>query len=183
MRDMVDRSGTLGLEGEIPRPPRLSFRPVDRSDYRFLYELLVERYEDADVNIAGMARSELPSYEEHVAYLDARVSVRFDVILLDGERAGSLHLSPDRVASCFVLRSCAGRGVGVRACRELFSSCSLPALAYVNPRNTPSVRMARRLGMVLVEESPRRLAFECRVRPTDPIASSAHGRGGSTARS
>lgn len=155
------------------RPRDLCLRPAESSDAKFLYRLLVERYETGITNIEGMAAQELPSYEEHCAYLATDPYRRLEVISTTDDPdvgVGMMYLTRDRVGGCFVQHSCSGRGIGPAACFAFFSTCSLPVIAHFNPQNRAGYRMADRTGWILVERLPNRLTYELRQPPTDPFA-------------
>lgn len=155
------------------RPRDLRLRPATSSDNVHLYRLLEERYEMGVTNISGMADQELPTYEEHCAYLATNPYFRLEIISTvedDATDVGLMYLTRDQVGGCFVLQAFAGRGIGPAACFTFFNTCPLPVTAHFNPDNRASYRLAERTGWTLVERLPERLTYELRKPPTDPFA-------------
>jgi hypothetical protein len=150
-------------------PEDLEFRPVTRADYRFLYSLLVERYESNRANIPGMATDDLPTFSEHVDYLESSPYHQMDVIVADGVDTGMVYLSRARVGGCFVLSSCTGRGIAMAATFAYFADCERPVTGNFNPRNHAAYRTVERLGFVRSESLPHRLTYELRGPMRDPF--------------
>ena len=65
--------------------PLVKLKTVSKSDYRFLYNLLMER--DARANIS---HKKMPTYNQHVAFVSAKPYSKWYVILYDTNEAGSI---------------------------------------------------------------------------------------------
>jgi len=159
----------LASRRRVYLPEDLVLRPANRDDHAFLYQLLVERYEKPAVNIPGMARASLPSFAEHVAYLDRKPYARLEIVEVDGVPAGMMYLSHQSVGGCFVLNRYSLRGLGLAACYRFFLNGPYPVIAHFSTRNRAGWRTAERLGFVRTEELPHRLSFELRAAPLDPF--------------
>lgn len=154
----------------IYRPEDMALRPASfPEDYRFLYQLLEERYAKPHSNIPGMARQELPTFEEHVAYLESTAFDRIEIVLASGQSAGLMYLTSERVGGCFVLDAFAGRGLALAACYSFFTGETYPITAHFNARNRAGYKTADRLGWTLVNEEEHRLTYELRQPPLDPF--------------
>ena len=149
-------------------PEDVRFREATRRDDPFLYSLLVERYEQETANISGMARGELPTFEQHVEHLDRSPYKRMEIIVVDGADVGMMYLGHENVAGCFVLKEHVARGVGLAACYRFFASCGRPVIGHFNPSNRPAYRTVERLGFVLTERLPHKLTYELRGPLADP---------------
>ncbi|QDV09627.1 hypothetical protein Poly30_51850 [Planctomycetes bacterium Poly30] len=166
---MTDRASSAPKR--LYRPEDMALRPASfPADYRFLYRLLEERYAKANSNIPGMARQELPTFEEHVRYLDSTPFDRIEIVVASGRDVGLMYLTAERVGGCFILDEFAGRGLALAACFTFFSNETYPIIAHFNSRNRAGYKTADRLGWTLVREEPHRLTYELREPPLDPFA-------------
>ena len=66
----------------------IKLKPVSKSDYRFLYDLLKER--NPRVNIS---HKKMPTYRQHVSFVSSKPYSKWYVVLYDDSRIGSLYLS------------------------------------------------------------------------------------------
>lgn len=122
---------------------------------RWLYELMRERSseEDAHVNISHRA---LPPYEEHVRYVETHPYAAWFLVMEDQTFVGSVSLTKRNEIGIVLLRAHRGKGIGKLAVRELMARIQpQPAkpsevaplyLANINPHNTQSIEMFKRLG-------------------------------------
>ena len=148
----------------------MALRPASfPDDYRFLYQLLEERYAKEHSNIQGMARGELPTFEEHVQYLESGIFDRIEIVVASGRDAGLMYLTTERVGGCFILDAFAGRGLALSACFTFFSGETYPITAHFNAQNRAGYKTADRLGWTLVREEAHRLTYELRQPPVDPF--------------
>lgn len=150
-------------------PEDISLRPASEDDWPFLYALLEERYANERSNISGMARADLPSYEEHCAHLRARPYRRQEIVVADDRSAGLMYVTHDDVGGCFILDAFAGRGLALAACFAFFSGERFPITAHFNAAHRAGWRTADRLGWTLVRREPHRLTYELRGEPRDPF--------------
>ena len=63
-------------------------KPVSKSDYRFLYDLLKERNPRANIS-----HKKMPTYRQHVSFVSSKPYSKWYVVLYDDSRVGSLYLS------------------------------------------------------------------------------------------
>lgn len=167
---MANRSRRVGSRW-IAFPEDIELRAVERDDYPFLYQLLVERFERPGTNVVGMAPPKLPSYEEHVTHLDSARYLRCEVILLRGERVGLMLLDSAKVTGSYVAQERMGRGIGLAACYRFLETCELPVYTCMSPENRASRRTTERLGFERIEALPHKLTYELRHPPTNPFKS------------
>lgn len=66
----------------------LSYRPVERGDYGFLYELLERRNPKANIT-----HREMPSWEEHIRFNDSHPYKEDYIIERDGNMVGRVYLT------------------------------------------------------------------------------------------
>ena len=63
-------------------------KPVSKSDYRFLYDLLMERNPRTNIS-----HKKMPTYRQHVSFVSSKPYSKWYVILYDDRKVGSLYLS------------------------------------------------------------------------------------------
>ena len=66
----------------------IKLKPVSKSDYRFLYDLLKERNPRANIS-----HNKMPTYRQHVSFVSSKPYSKWYVILYDDRKVGSLYLS------------------------------------------------------------------------------------------
>ena len=66
----------------------IKLKPVSKSDYRFLYDLLKERNPRANIS-----HKKMPTYRQHVSFVSSKPYSKWYVILYDDRKVGSLYLS------------------------------------------------------------------------------------------
>ena len=66
----------------------INFHVIKESDYRFLYELLTQRRQAANIS-----HKKMPTYEEHVKFVRSRPYSKWYIINVNGEKAGSIYLT------------------------------------------------------------------------------------------
>ena len=66
----------------------IKLKPVSKSDYRFLYDLLKERNPRTNIS-----HKKMPTYRQHVSFVSSKPYSKWYVVLYDDSRVGSLYLS------------------------------------------------------------------------------------------
>ena len=116
--------------------PLVKLKTVSKSDYRFLYNLLMER--DARANIS---HKKMPTYNQHVAFVSAKPYSKWYVILYDTNEAGSIYLTSQNEIGIFIKKSFQNKQIGNIALRKLIQKNPKKRyLANVNPKNKKSIR-------------------------------------------
>ena len=122
---------------------------VSKSDYRFLYNLLMER--DARVNIS---HKKMPTYNQHVAFVSAKPYSKWYVILYDTNKAGSIYLTSQNEIGSFIKKSFQGKQLGNIALRKMIQKNPKKRyLANVNPQNKKSMRFFKNNGFKLIQHT------------------------------
>ena len=80
--------------------PVVKLKIVSKSDYRFLYDLLIER--DTRVNIS---HKKMPTYNQHVSFVSAKPYSKWYVILYGVNKAGSIYLTSRNEIGIFIKKS------------------------------------------------------------------------------
>ena len=127
--------------------PLVKLKTVSKADYRFLYNLLMER--DARVNIS---HKKMPTYYQHVAFVSAKPYSKWYVILYDTNKAGSIYLTSQNEIGIFIKKSFQGKQLGNIALHKLIQKNPKKRyLANVNPQNKKSMRFFKDNGFKLIQ--------------------------------
>ena len=94
--------------------PVVKLKIISKSDYRFLYNLLMER--DARANIS---HKKMPTYNQHVAFVSAKPYSKWYVILYDTNKAGSIYLTSQNEIGIFIKKSFQYKQIGSAALKKL----------------------------------------------------------------
>ena len=92
----------------------IKLKTVSKSDYRFLYNLLMER--DTRVNIS---HKKIPTYNQHVTFVSAKPYSKWYVILYDTNEAGSIYLTSQNEIGIFIKKSFQSKQLGNIALRKM----------------------------------------------------------------
>jgi RimJ/RimL family protein N-acetyltransferase len=114
---------------------------------KFLYELLKEREPHQNIS-----HREMPSYEEHVAFVDSRPYRQWYVIFNGDIVIGAIYLSKQNEIGIFIAKEYQGKGHGKTAiCLLMNRHPSERFLANINPLNGRSIDVFLDLGFELVQ--------------------------------
>jgi len=129
--------------------PLVKLKTVSKSDYRFLYNLLMER--DARANIS---HKKIPTYNKHVAFVSAKPYSKWYVILYDTNKAGSIYLSSQNEIGIFIKKSFQGKQLENIALRKMIQKNPKKRyLANVSPQNKKSIRFFKNNGFKLIQHT------------------------------
>ena len=127
--------------------PAVKLKIVSKPDYRFLYNLLMER--DAGANIS---HKKIPTYNKHVAFVSAKPYSKWYVILYDTNKAGSIYLTSQNEIGIFIKKSFQNKQIGNTALHKLIQKNPKKRyLANVNPQNKKSTRFFKNNGFKLIQ--------------------------------
>ena len=68
----------------------LKLLPINEKDYEFLYELLSERKQ-----ITFISHKKMPTYEEHVKFIESEPYSKWYIIQIDDKKIGSIYLTKE----------------------------------------------------------------------------------------
>jgi len=130
-------------KNELP----LKLKPVSKSDYRFLYDLLMERNPRANIS-----HKKMPTYNEHVSFVSAKPYSKWYVILYRVNKVGSIYLTSQNEIGIFIKKSFQNKQIGNIALRKLIQKNPKKRyLANVNPKNKKSIRFFKNSGFKLIQ--------------------------------
>ena len=127
--------------------PLVKLKTVSKSDYRFLYNLLMER--DTRANIS---HKKMPTYNQHVSFVSAKPYSKWYVILYRVNKVGSIYLTSQNEIGIFIKKSFQNKQIGNIALRKLIQKNPKKRyLANVNPKNKKSIRFFKNSGFKLIQ--------------------------------
>ena len=125
----------------------IKLKPVSKSDYRFLYDLLMERNPRANIS-----HKKMPVYNKHVSFVSAKPYSKWYVIFYGVNKAGSIYLTSQNEIGIFIKKSFQNKQIGNIALRKLIQKNPKKRyLANVNPKNKKSIRFFRNNGFKLIQ--------------------------------
>lgn len=127
----------------------ISIRPVNTSDFRFLFNLLKER--DPKANIS---HKKMPTYSEHIKFVKSRPYSKWYIIVNGKMKIGSIYLSKNDEIGIFLKKSLNGKGFGNKAIKLLMEKNPRTRyLANVNPKNLFSAKFFKNNGFKLIQHT------------------------------
>jgi RimJ/RimL family protein N-acetyltransferase len=108
---------------------------------KVLYALLKER--EPEINISHKA---MPTWEEHLAFIDSHPYAVWNLIRAEGEWVGSIYLTKAREIGIFIFKDRQGNGYGKEAVQLLKAKYPGRMLANIAPGNIKSQSVFEMLG-------------------------------------
>ena len=125
----------------------IKLKTVSKSDYRFLYNLLIER--DTRANIS---HKKIPSYNQHVSFVSAKPYSKWYVILYGASKAGSIYLTSQNEIGIFIKKSFQNKQIENIVLHKLIQKNPKKRyLANVNTQNKKSMRFFKNNGFKLIQ--------------------------------
>jgi RimJ/RimL family protein N-acetyltransferase len=116
---------------------------------QLLYQLLAER--KPQMNISHRA---MPTWRQHCKFIAQRPYAAWYLIKSDHDYVGAIYLTAMNEIGVGILACWHGFGFGPRAIRALMRKHGCRRyLANVNPRNGKSIRMFRRMGFRIIQQT------------------------------
>ena len=125
----------------------LKLLPINEKDYEFLYKLLLERKQ-----ITFISHKKMPTYEEHVKFIESEPYSKWYIIQIDDKKIGSIYLTKENEIGIFLKEDIQRRGIGSNALNELINiNPGLRYLANINPKNDKSIEFFKKSGFKLIQ--------------------------------
>ena len=126
---------------------KINFLIIEETDYKFLYELLLQRKK-----IVNISHKKMPTYEEHVKFIESEPYSKWYIIQIDDKKIGSIYLTKENEIGIFVKEDIQRRGIGSNALNELINiNPGLRYLANINPKNEKSIEFFKKSGFKLIQ--------------------------------
>ena len=127
----------------------MEMKTVTLDDYRFLYDILLER--EHYVNISHRV---MPTFEEHIKFCNSNPYPHRYIIWIGSERVGTWYLTDHNEIGIFISKKYQGHGYGTETMHyiiDLFRDRQL--LANVNPSNFISKKLFSRFKFSKIQET------------------------------
>ena len=125
----------------------LKLLPINEKDYEFLYELLSERKQ-----ITFISHKKMPTYEEHVKFIESEPYSKWYIIQIDDKKIGSIYLTKENEIGIFLKESIQRSGIGSNALNKLIDiNPGLRYLANINPKNEKTIEFFKKSGFKLIQ--------------------------------
>ena len=126
---------------------KINFLIIEETDYKFLYELLLQRKK-----IVNISHKKMPTYEEHVKFIESEPYSKWYIIQIDDKKIGSIYLTKENEIGIFLKEDIQRRGIGSNALNELINiNPGLRYLANINPKNDKSIEFFKKSGFKLIQ--------------------------------
>lgn len=133
----------------LPKLTLVSVYRAPKAAPKFLYRLLDER--ESHVNISHRA---MPSWKQHLAFIARRPYAAWYLIKSDGDYIGAIYLTVMNEIGVFIAAPFRGLDLGSHAVRLLMRKHGCRRyLANINPRNSRSVELFRKMGFRLIQQT------------------------------
>ena len=127
----------LGMRKQNLKLSNMELKPITIEDYEFLYEMLKEREPNQSISFS------MPTWENHVKFLDNKPYPHFYIIMENGEKVGNIYLTDHDEWGYFILKKHVGRGLGTKAFIELVKKHPKDYYyANINPDNEAAIHQA-----------------------------------------
>ena len=121
---------------ELKINEKITLKNISKKDYRFLYCLLKERDQ-----LANISHRKMPSYTEHI-------------IFKNNKKVGSIYLSKQDEIGLFLKKDVQSRGIGSKALKILIENNPRPRfLANVAPKNIKSINFFKKNKFSLIQHT------------------------------
>ena len=127
--------------------PLIKLKPVSKSDYRFLYNLLKER--DPRANIS---HKKMPTYNEHKKFVKSKPYSRWYIVVHSNKKIGSVYLSKNAEIGIFLKKEFQAHDIGKKVLKMIIQkNPRKPYLANINPKNTKSIKFFKKNHFKLIQ--------------------------------
>ena len=130
----------------------LKLLPINEKDYEFLYELLSERKQ-----ITFISHKKMPTYEEHVKFIESEPYSKWYIIQIDDKKIGSIYLTKENEIGIHFFTQYEESERFQNVIKEFF--LKEPQDRYVmnvSPKNEQYIDLAKKLGFHLVQHTYER---------------------------
>ena len=127
--------------------PDIKLKPVDKSDFRFLYQHLKERNPSANIS-----HKKMPTYAEHVKFVTSRPYSKWYIIIHENKKVGTIYLTKQNEIGIFIKNKVQGKLIGQRVLKLLMEKNPRKRyLANVSPKNKKSIVFFKKNGFKLIQ--------------------------------
>ena len=127
----------------------VTLRTINKTDLKFLFEILEER--EQKVNIS---HRKMPTFEQHKKFVASKPYSKWYVILQGVEKVGSIYLSKQNEIGIFLKKGSDHAGIGTNALKLIMEkNPKTRYLANVNPKNNKSIKFFKKNNFSILQHT------------------------------
>ena len=125
----------------------ITLRAVNTSDFRFLFNLLKQRDDRANIS-----HKKMPTYSDHVKFVKSKPYTKWYIIQKSKIKIGSIYLSKNDEIGIFINEKFHGEGFATDAIKLVIDKNPRTRyLANVNPKNIRSTKFFKKNNFKLIQ--------------------------------
>jgi len=125
----------------------VKLKTVNKTDYEFLYDLLKNRNPRANIS-----HKKLPSFSEHIKFIESKPYSKWYIILTNNEKIGSIYLSKNDEIGIFLKSTIQKKGIGKEALKLIIKkNPRAHYLANISPQNKTSMKFFKNQKFKLIQ--------------------------------
>ena len=126
---------------------KITLKPIESKDLRFLYTHLKER--DSRANIS---HKRMPTYQEHVKFVNSKPYSKWYIVMYGAKKIGTIYLTKMNEIGIFIKKKFQDDGVGQATLDLLMQKHPKERfLANVNPKNKKSINFFKHNKFKLIQ--------------------------------
>lgn len=130
----------------------ITLTSVNRSDYRFLYELLLQRRP-----VVNISHKRMPTFEEHLKFIKSRPYSVWYIISYKRKKIGAIYLSRQNEIGIHLMKRHERRFIYLESIKKLMMQNPRGRyLANVSPRNKKYIKYFKEIGFRLIQHTYER---------------------------
>ena len=131
---------------------KINFLTIEETDYKFLYELLLQRKK-----IVNISHKKMPTYEEHVKFIESEPYSKWYIIQIDDKKIGSIYLTKENEIGIHFFTQYEESERFQNVIKEFFLKEPQDRFVMnVSPKNEQYIDLVKKLGFHLVQHTYER---------------------------
>jgi len=127
----------------------IKLKKIDKNDYQFLYDLLLERD-----NVVNISHKKMPTFEKHIKFVNSKPYLLWKIIYHDNIKSGSVYLTKQNEIGIFVKKEFQDEKIGSIVLKLIVKeNGSGRYLANINPNNKKSIKFFKNHKFKLIQHT------------------------------
>src|SRR3989344_6717326 len=128
---------------------QIKLKNITKNDFRFLYELLLERDP-----VANISHKKMPTYDEHVRFVTSKPYLRWHVVYYNGKKSGSVYLTKQNEIGISIKKEFQREKMAEKVLELIIEkNGSGRYLANVSPKNKKSIEFFKNHGFKIIQHT------------------------------
>lgn len=128
---------------------QITLRSVNKSDLKFLFEMLEEREERVNIS-----HKKMPTFEQHKKFVASKPYSKWYIILQGIKKVGSIYLSKQNEIGIFLKKGSYHTGIGTVSLKLIMEkNPKKKYLANTNPKNKKSIKFFKKNNFKLLQHT------------------------------